>query len=115
MSPLEMFFLLLAGHAVCDYALQSRDMARAKNRNIKNDWLPPFSPPQAIWPFVLTAHALIHGGAVALVTNSVWCGIFETLAHGTIDFLKCEGRLTMRQDQFLHIFCKGVYVCVLSF
>ena len=61
------------------------------------------------WYYWLTAHALVHGGAVYLVTGSLVLGIVETLLHWFIDFSKCEGWLNFHQDQALHVGCKVGY------
>lgn len=65
-SQLEMFFLLLIGHAVADFCLQTDWIARSKNRHAVPAGYDPklHGPQQTIWPYVLSAHALTHGGAV---------------------------------------------------
>lgn len=107
-----LFFLLLAGHALADFVLQSDVMATAKNRHNaihknRGDNFPP-------WQYWLGAHTLIHGGVVLLVTESLLLGFIETLLHTLIDFLKCEGKLSFHQDQALHLICKVVYCAVLA-
>lgn len=99
-----MFLLLLAGHAVMDFALQPDAMAREKCRHST-------SPLQSAvpWYYWLTAHALGHGGAVYLVTNSLSLGILETVVHWLIDFAKCEGWTNVHVDQLLHVACKAVW------
>jgi len=93
--------LLLAGHALCDYPLQGDFLAKAKNRT---------SPiPGVPWYHGLGAHALIHGGMVALVTRSTAMGIAETVIHAVTDDLKCSGRLTYNQDQAVHLACKALW------
>lgn len=116
-SVFGFFFLLLAGHALADFALQSPWMAQAKNRNRKVDpaTIPPGQTPQTIWPYVLTAHALIHGLTVALILGHVvgiYCGIGETVAHWVIDFGKCENKYGIHMDQALHVFCKVAWLVV---
>ena len=74
---MEIFFVrfwwMLVGHALADYPLQSEAMAREKDRHST-------TPLQASvpWFYWLTAHALLHGGAVGLVTQSIWLGLAET-------------------------------------
>ena len=104
---LRLFWGMLVGHALADYALQSESMAREKNRHST-------TPLQASvpWFYWLTAHALIHGGAVGLVTGSVWFGLAETIAHWFIDLIKCEGWTNIHQDQALHIGCKGAWAAL---
>ena len=82
-------------------------MAKAKNRHNKTQ-PPPGAKYQACWFWVLSAHALIHGGAVYVVTGSAWLGLVETIAHWTIDFLKCENKFGIHADQTLHIATKVI-------
>jgi hypothetical protein len=98
-----MFLWLLVGHAVCDYPLQGDFLAKAKNHRQQ---IPGF-------PFyhALGAHAMMHAGAVALITGSWLLGVLEFIAHVAIDYLKCDGRTTLNQDQALHVACKIVWVC----
>lgn len=98
-------FYLLCAHALCDYPLQGNYMAMAKNRHTESA--------RGIWPWVLTSHALIHGGAVALITGSVWLGIAETVAHWLIDFGKCEKWYDFNTDQWLHVACKLVWYALM--
>ncbi len=111
MAFLETFFRLfwgmVVGHALADYPLQGEAMANEKDRHST-------TPLQASvpWFYWLTAHALIHGGAVSIVTGSVWFGLAETVAHWFIDFAKCERRTNIHQDQALHIACKGAWAAL---
>lgn len=89
---------MLAAHALCDYPLQGDFLAQAKNRHT------PIG--KTFWPHALTCHALIHGGAVALITGSVVLGIGETLCHWVIDWGKCENLYGIHTDQALHVGCK---------
>lgn len=102
--PVLVFWLLI-GHAVCDYPLQTEWMVRSKVRRA----VQPSSSsrrPDLIWIHVLSGHALIHGGAVALITGSIWLGLAETVAHWLIDFGKGERWYGFHTDQLLHIGCK---------
>lgn len=102
-----MFFLLLAGHALADFPLQAGPMATEKSRHSTTD-LQKAVP----WYYWLTAHSLIHGGAVYLVTQSLTLGLLETVVHWLIDFAKCEGWTNIHMDQALHVGCKLLW-CVL--
>lgn len=108
---MELFFVrfwwLLVGHAVADYPLQGEAMATEKDRHSKTP-LQIYVP----WFYWLSAHALIHGGVVALVTQSIWLGVAETLVHWFLDFIKCEGWTNIHQDQALHVACKGVWAAL---
>jgi hypothetical protein len=106
-----LFIKLLMGHALADFALQSDAMAKGKNRNRKPDLalIPPGQSYVPCWPYWLTAHALIHGMTVWLITGSIGLGIAETVCHWLIDFFKCENQLTVHEDQGLHVLCKVIW------
>jgi hypothetical protein len=93
----QLFFLLVA-HAICDYPLQGDFLAQAKSRHTAIG--------KTFWPHALTAHSLIHGGAVAFITGNVWLGLAETIAHWLIDWGKCENKYGIHADQALHVGCK---------
>lgn len=95
---MTLFFWLMVGHAVADYPLQGDFLARAKNHTAPIPGIP--------WQQALFWHALMHGGAVALITHSVALGLAETFVHMTIDFCKCQGWADFNADQALHVTCK---------
>lgn len=97
-----MLFMLVAAHALCDYPLQGDFLAQAKNRNTPLGKL--------YWPHALAAHAMIHGGAVLLITHSLVCACLEVLLHAYTDWLKCEGRISLHIDQLIHIACKFLWI-----
>ena len=105
MSPL---WLMIAAHALCDFPLQGDNMAQLKNRHTPVDpaRVPPGQKPMVTWQYWLTAHALIHGLAVTLITGSTVLGVAETVLHWLIDFAKCENWTTIHTDQSLHVACK---------
>jgi len=76
-------------------------MAKGKNRHNRTD--------QPCWMYWLSAHALIHGGAVALATGIWWLGVAETVWHWGIDFGKCDNVIDVHIDQALHLFCKMLW------
>lgn len=99
------FFYLIASHFVCDYPLQSDFMAVGKDeQNSPHHGVP--------WYWILFAHSITHGTGVALVTGNVWLGIAETYFHFNIDGAKCDGLITVNQDQWLHIACKVLWFFV---
>ena len=102
-----LFFQLLIGHAAADFVLQSDTMARAKNRHSE------FARSQGAnfpaWYYWLTAHSLVHGGVVYLLTGSALLGLLETALHWCIDFAKSERWIGFHQDQALHMLCKAGY------
>lgn len=105
----ELFFKLLVGHALSDFSLQTDAMAKGKNRNRKPEFIPEGQKYTPCWAYWLTAHSLIHGGCVYLITGSLLFGFLETGFHWIIDFCKCENWTNPHQDQALHIWCKIVY------
>ena len=116
MSGVALLFWLFVGHAIADFWAQSDAVAKMKNRNRNPaDFCPPGQKPQKMWFYALTSHALIHGGAVALVTGNVWLGCIETIAYWLIDFGKCDNRYGIHTDQALHFACKIAFFLYLTF
>lgn len=101
-----MFFALVIGHAVADYPLQGDFLAKAKNHRAPVPGVP--------WQIALFAHAIMHGGAVWLVTGSALLGVAETAIHCVIDYAKCNGWIDFLQDQMAHILCKAVWVALVT-
>lgn len=110
----SVIFKLLVGHAIADFALQTDWIAKNKNRHaIPAGYNPALhGPMQSVWPYVLSAHALIHGGAVYFATGSVMLGVLETASHWLIDFGKCERWYGIHTDQFAHIGLKFVWAAL---
>lgn len=107
-DPGLLLFLLIVGHALADFPLQPSFLAESKNRYSRLGTIP--------WPYALSAHALIHGGFVAVLTGSAVLGVAETVSHWITDWTKCEDRIGLAADQVIHIACKGVWVlAVLQF
>lgn len=102
---IETFFKLMIGHAVADFWAQSAEMRKAKGRNH------PVVVVEGVvvWPYALTAHALIHGGAVWLLTGNVWLGLAEFVCHWCIDFGRCGCWYSINVDQSAHIGCKVLW------
>jgi len=111
---METLFALLIGFALADFAMQSDAMARGKNRHNKPSYIPAGQTPVAVWPYYLSAHALIHAGAVWCVTGDVRLGVAEFVLHWIIDFLKCENITNPHMDQLLHFMCRVIYAVIAS-
>lgn len=104
-DPLMLLIALLTAHFFFDYAGQGDFMAKAKNVS---------SPiPGVPWGQVLSAHAFIHGGAVALLTGVWWLLLLEAAVHFFTDLFKCENRISYNVDQAVHIACKFLWVGLL--
>lgn len=103
---LMLLFLMLAGHALADYPLQGDFLAVGKGSRAA----PHFGIP---WWHCLTAHALIHGLFVAIITGSAAVGLIETGLHWVIDDLKCRNITGINTDQILHVACKVGYAAAL--
>lgn len=106
---MEILFKLFCGHALADFALQTEWIAKNKSRHagVPAGYDPKLhGPPQSIWVYVLTSHALIHGAFVFAATGSAALGMAETVAHWLIDFGKCERKYGIHTDQALHFVCK---------
>ncbi len=104
-----MFFYLLAAHALMDFPMQAGPMATEKSRHSRTEL-----QKQVPWYYWLTAHALVHGLAVAFITGSVGYGIAETVCHWVIDFAKCDGWTNIHIDQALHVLCKVLWVVMIA-
>jgi uncharacterized membrane protein YhaH (DUF805 family) len=98
-AVISTFVLLIMTHAVVDFGLQNQFVADFKARKSGVDF----------WGWVLGAHCLMHGAGVFLVTQRIDLAIAETVAHGIIDHLKCEGKFGFHMDQFLHVVCKVIW------
>jgi hypothetical protein len=105
-ATLKLLWWLIVGHVVADFWAQSDALATLKNRHRNNS---PFLP----WYYALSAHALMHGAAVAFITNNIGLGIIETVAHWIIDFGRCEGWYDIHVDQFMHI-CFKAYMAAIA-
>lgn len=101
-AGLPILFYLLASHFICDYPLQSEFIAIGKNSNKPSHNGVP-------WYWIMLAHSITHGAGVALVTGNAWLGIAETIVHFNIDDAKCDGLISVDQDQWLHIACKFIW------
>lgn len=94
---LNLFLMLVMGHYVCDFGLQSDRMAVEKCPG-KDVTLP--------WYWWLGAHAAIHGFFVGVITGIPLLGLAEWVVHSLIDIGKCRGLYRLPGDQVLHISCK---------
>jgi len=128
---LELFVLLMFGHAIADFGLQSEGMALCKNPRLKEMWEEAYSPKvssgvldylqprmvtQALvpWYYFMAGHGLIHGFFVWAFTGNVALGIVETVCHFVIDVGKCKQYYGIHVDQALHILCKIVWVASIA-
>lgn len=103
-GALALFFALTIGHALGDFALQGSYLSVQKNRHLADS--------RAEWLVAITAHSLIHAGAVWMITGSILLGAIELVLHAIIDLAKCEKKFGHLSDQALHLLCKIGYVTV---
>jgi hypothetical protein len=101
-------FWLIVTHFLADFPLQGDWLAVHKNPHQLYDY-GRAKPPKGEWIWAMSAHCLIQGGGVALVTGSVWLGIFETIGHWCIDTAKCKGLIGFNVDQVLHLWCRVIW------
>ncbi len=106
-DPFAVFFALAVFHALADFPLQGDYLAKQKVRSSATG--------TAEWVVALSAHSLIHAGAVWLVTGSKLLGLTEFVLHAWIDLSKGRGYFGHLTDQVLHLSCKIAYVGILYF
>lgn len=104
-GPLALFAAFVVAHALCDFPLQGAYLAKQKSRRLADGF--------GEWIVALSAHCVIHAGAVWLVSGSLLLGAVELILHGLIDTAKSEGKIGLFTDQSLHLICKLAYVVVL--
>jgi hypothetical protein len=104
MTPELLLIALITGHFVADYPLQGDFLSKAKNRTAPIPGVP--------WWQALGAHAVIHGGFVALITGIWWLFIAEAAIHAITDDLKCRGKISFNTDQVIHLICKLVWLAL---
>ena len=101
---MSMLLLMIFAHFLADYPLQGDFLARGKNRVAPISGVPFWHP--------LTAHAIIHGGFVGIITGSAVLAVAETVIHWITDDAKCRGWIGYNTDQMIHIACKFVWVVI---
>jgi hypothetical protein len=107
MTSTHLMFWLVIGHFVMDFPLQGSAVAAQKSPlpGARNEALAKAVP----WPYWMTAHALMHGGTVMLITGSLVLGVLETSIHWVTDVAKCCRKIDVHADQAIHIGCKVVW------
>lgn len=111
MQPiLPVLFGLVVGHFVMDFPLQGTAVALQKSPlpGARDEALARAVP----WPYWLTAHALMHGGTVMVVTGSPVLGLLETAVHWATDLAKCLRKIDVHTDQAIHVACKIAWCLV---
>lgn len=100
-----LLFWMIVLHCWADYPGQGDYLAQSKNPN---------SPlgQNAVWKESLFAHSMIHAGCVALVTGSIFLGLLEAVVHAGPDYAKCQQRISLHTDQFIHRACKVVWAAL---
>jgi len=107
-------FALFIGHALGDYPLQGAFLAASKNRNSDSDISFGNSEvPKGLWIHALSAHSLIQGGIVWMITGSALLGMVEFVIHWLTDFVRCENWISFTSDQLIHLACKVAFAITL--
>lgn len=106
---IQKLFLLIFGHFICDFALQSQYMCKYKNPNNAPSEGYNFFHPEYMWKLIMFAHCFIQGGFVYLFTNNLFFSLCEIMIHFITDYLKCNKKITVIQDQTIHILCKVIW------
>ncbi len=102
---MKIFFLLLCVHALTDFQLQNGAMWQRKRRSKRCGSGP-------CWWYWLTAHALICGGGVYVVTQCLPLAICEVFLHWMIDFYRGEEWINSNVDQSFHLACRIGYAII---
>jgi hypothetical protein len=99
-------WLLVCGHFVADFALQTEDVSLGKDIAGNYLGLP--------WYYWLIGHAATHGLVVSLVTGFFWLGMVETAIHATLDRAKSRGLfgLGATHCQLLQLMCKVAWAAI---
>jgi hypothetical protein len=108
LGAIQLFIALIIGHCLADFPLQGEYLALFKNRHHLED--DEMTKHEVVWPYVLSAHALIHMGTVWIITGSFILGAMEFALHWVIDYAKCEKWTNYHVDQALHVICKVLYI-----
>ena len=115
MQLFTIFFLLLCGHAVADFALQNEWVATNKNRHVRDKFTAEQKAQfQIVWPWLLSAHCFHHGLMVFLATQKIELAVAETVAHAAIDYGKTENWYGFHADQILHLITKIIWVALIG-
>lgn len=101
---IELFALMLAGHALADYPLQGDFLSKAKNHKSPIPGVPFYH--------ALGAHSIIHAGFVGVITGSIWLAVAECVIHAATDWAKCDGRISYNTDQAIHAGCKLLWAII---
>lgn len=103
---IKLLWFLVAAHLICDYKLQGSEMSRAKNFNT------PPAERTIPWWVAMTAHVIIHGAAVLLITNLIWLALAEAGSHFYIDCAKNKGFISFKTDQIIHVALKVIWAAL---
>lgn len=110
----QLLFLLIGGHFIGDFAMQTEWVATNKNPHARERFSNEEQKNmEVIWPWLMSAHAFIHGIIVYLITHNLWIGILETALHWATDFFKCARIYGFSTDQFLHLAVKFIWVILI--
>jgi hypothetical protein len=106
-GPVALFAAFVVMHVLADFPLQGDYIAKQKARRQADSY--------SVWIVALTAHCVIHAGAVWLVSGSLALGGVELMLHALIDIGKGEEKFGLVADQLLHVACKLGYTLLLGY
>lgn len=102
---MHQFLLMVFWHFLADFPLQGDFLAKNKDPGTGFGYQP-------IWPWCMSAHCAIQAGGVYVITGSWILAVGEFICHWGTDYVKCRGKITFGQDQFIHIAQKLVWSAV---
>jgi hypothetical protein len=95
---IDICFRLVVAHFIGDVALQTPWLANNKRTNL----------------LFLVAHSFIYGGCIyCLLFQNTAIGVFATVTHFVIDWMKCRKLIGLMWDQVWHavvLIIIGLYV-----
>lgn len=94
---MKTLFYLIAGHYLADFPLQGEYLSNSKGSNFH----------------AMAAHCMIQALTVMLATGDLRLAMIEFFAHAIIDKMKCNGWLSLNQDQCLHLTLRVAYSVLL--
>ncbi len=100
MEVIDLFILMIVGHILCDFSLQSDFIAKGKLGKIEH--VPGW--------FIMGCHCFLHAASIFLITSNPFLTLGEFVAHYVIDNAKKYQVIGFLTDQFLHVYVKLIWL-----